>query len=299
MIAENKEVSIRDKNGNIITKKTNKASTDKKTGKSIPIGTEVPKMKRSQLRFIDSCRFMSSSLDSLVSNLVGVNDMKCNICENSCKMSDVDENYVAHAKYEQCYSGGARKQLDGVALRLTFSNIYNHCCNECFRLMLRKGVYPYEYMTSWDSFNETQLPVKNAFYSNLYMEAKTDDDYKHAQNIWKTFNIADMGMYHDLYMNSDVLLLVDVFENIRDMYIYKLDPVHFFTAPGLPWCASLKCTKVRLELLTGIGMLLMFENRVRGGVTHAIIHRYSAENNKYFGDQHNPNKLSTYLIYVL
>ena len=72
-------------------------------------------------------------------------------------------------------------------------------------------------------------------YSSLYMESiSSDDDYKHAQNVWKTFNIADMGMYHDLYMDSDVLLLTDVFENFSDtcLNIYKLDPAHFFTAPG-------------------------------------------------------------------
>ena len=215
-------------------------------------------------------------------------------------MSYIDKNYVAHAKCQQCYSGGASKQLDRVALQLTFSNIYKHCGNdECFRLMLRKGVYPYEYMTCWDSFNETQLPEKDAFYSNLYMEGITDDDYKHAQNVWKTFNIADMGMYHDLYMSSDVLLLADVFESFRDtcLDIYKLDPAHFFTAPGLAWCAALKYTKVRLELLTDIDMLLMFEKGIRGGITQAI-HRFAAANNKYMGDQYNPNKLSSYLTYL-
>ena len=232
-------------------KKIKKAYKDKKTGKNIPIGAEVPKMKRSQLRFIDSYRFMSSSLDSLVSNLVGVNDLKCNICKNSCRMSHIDETFIVHAKCQQCYSGGNSTQLDKVTLQLKFSNVYKYCGNdECFRLMLRKGVYPYEYMTSWDSFNETQLPAKDAFYSNLYMEGITDDDYKHAQNVWKTFNIADIGLYHDLYMDSDVLLLTDVFENFRDtcLNIYKLDPAHFITSPGLAWLASLKYTGVMLEL---------------------------------------------------
>ena len=212
VIAENKEkyitfnvpieVPIRDKNGVIITIKTKIKKKDKKTGEDIPIGTEVPKMKRSQLRFIDSCRFRSSSLDGLVSNLIGVNDQKCKICKNPCRMSHIDENYIVHAKCQQCCGGGNSTQLDKVALQLKFSNIYKFCGNdECFRLMLRKGVYPYEYMTSWDNFKETQLPSKDEFYSNLYMEGITDNDYKHAQNVWKTFNIADMGMYHDLYMN--------------------------------------------------------------------------------------------------
>ena len=310
VIAENKEkyitfnvpieVPIRDKNGVIITIKTKIKKKDKKTGKDIPIGTEVPKMKRSQLRFIDSCRFMSSSLDDLVSNLVGVNDLKCKICKNPCRMSHINENYIVHAKCQQCYSGGNSTQLDKVALQLKFSNIYKFCGNdECFRLMLRKGVYPYEYMTSWDNFKETQLPSKDEFYSNLYMEGITDNDYKHAQNVWKTFNIADMGMYHDLYMNSDVLLLADVFENFRDscLDIYKLDPTHFVTAPGLAWYAALKYTKVRLELLTDIDMLLMFEKGIRGGITQAI-HRYAAANNKYMGDRYNPTKSDSYLMYL-
>ena len=210
------------------------------------------------------------------------------------------KNYVVHAKCQQCYSGGNTTQLDKVAVQLKFSNIYKFCGNdECFRLMLRKGVYPYEYMISWDNFEETQLPSKDEFYSNLYMEGITDNDYKHAQNVWKTFNIADMGMYHDLYMNSDVLLLADVFENFRDtcLDIYKLDPAHFITAPGLAWYAALKYTKVWLELLTDIDMLLMFENGIRGGITQAI-HRYAAANNKYMGDAYNPNKSDSYLMYL-
>ena len=136
VIAENKEkyisfnaaieVPITDRNGNIITKKIKKAYRDKKTGKSTPTGTEVPKMKKYQLRFIDSFRFMTSNLDSLVINLAGVNDMKCNICKHPCRMSFIDENYAAHAKFQQCYIGGNTKQLDKVALQLKFFPIYTN-----------------------------------------------------------------------------------------------------------------------------------------------------------------------------
>ena len=96
-------------------------------------------IKRSQVRFIDSCRLMSSGLDSLVTNLVGVNDMKSNIIKNPCKISYC----VSHGKCQQCYSGGYSKQLDKVTLQLTFLNTYKHCGNnECFRLLFRKGFIP-------------------------------------------------------------------------------------------------------------------------------------------------------------
>ena len=81
--------------------------------------------------------------------------------------------------------------------------------------MLRKVVYRYEYMTSWDNFEEIELPLKDAFYISLYMERITDDDYKNAQKAGQIFSIANMGMYPDLYMESDVLLLADVFENLE------------------------------------------------------------------------------------
>ena len=140
VIAENKENNIQ-----VLMKKIRKAYRDKKTSKNIPKGADIPKLKRLQLRFIDNCRFLSSSLDSLVSNL-GVNDLKCNICKNPCRMSHVDENYIVHAKCQQCYSGGNTKQLDKVALQWKFYNIYKFCDNdEFFRLMLRKVVYPYEH----------------------------------------------------------------------------------------------------------------------------------------------------------
>ena len=90
--------------------------------------------------------------------------------------------------------------------------------------------------------------------------------------------------YHDLYNEADVLLLADVFENFRDICIknYKLDPAHYYTAPGLAWDAALKVTKVELELLSDIDMLLMVEKGIRGGFS-MIRNRYGKANNKYMG----------------
>ena len=130
-----------------------------------------------------------------------------------------------------------------------------------FVLLLRKGVYPYEYMDSWEKFDETTLPPKEAFYSNLNLEDISDEDYAHAQKVWDVFEINNLGDYHDLYVQSDTLLLADVFENFRDkcIEIYGLDPAHFLSALGLKWQACLKKTGVNLELLTDIDMVLMVE----------------------------------------
>ena len=104
-------------------------------------------------------------------------------------------------------------------------------------MLLRKSVYPYEYMDSWERFDETSLPGKEAFYNSLNMENITDVDYRHAKRVFKSLNYKNLGDYHDLYVQSDTLLLADVFENFRNkcIEIYELDPAHFLFAPGLAW----------------------------------------------------------------
>ena len=104
-------------------------------------------------------------------------------------------------------------------------------------MLLRKGVYPYEYMDSWEKFDENTLPPKEAFYSNLNLEGISDEDYPHAQNVWDVFKIKNLGEHHDLYVQSDTLLLSDICEDFRNMCvnIYELDPTYFVSAPGLAW----------------------------------------------------------------
>ena len=108
-----------------------------------------------------------------------------------------------------------------------------------------------------------------------------------------------LGSYHDVYLNTDVLLLADILENFRDTCLkhYKLNPAHFYTAPGLAWVAALKLTKIKLELLADYDMLLMFEKGIRGGITQAV-HRYAKASNKYMGDLYNPEEESSYLQYL-
>ena len=104
-----------------------------------------------------------------------------------------------------------------------------------FLLLLRTGVYPYEYMDSQERVNESSLPDKGAFYSELYLEDITDKDYAHAQNMFKELGLKNLGDYLDLYVQSNILLLADVFENFGNKCIemHDLDPAHFLSSPGL------------------------------------------------------------------
>ena len=165
-------------------------------------------------------------------------------------------------------------------------------------LLTRKGVYPYDYVSSLEKLSETQLPPKEEFYSKLNDEDISDDDYKHAIRVWNTFKCKTIRDYHDLYLKSDVLLLADVFENFRKICIkhYKLDPVHYYTSPGLAWDACLKTTGQHLQLLSDYDMLMMFEQGIRGGITH-ISKRYAEANNKYMKN-YNPEKESTFIQYL-
>ena len=127
--------------------------------------------------------------------------------------------------------------------------------------MLQKGIYPCEYIDDWEKFNEITLPEKEDFCSHLNMEDIIDADFSHTKRVNKDFEIKNLGEYHDFYVQSDALLLVNVFENFRNMCleIYALDPAKFLSAPGLGWQAALKKTKVELDLLADIQMLLMVE----------------------------------------
>ena len=127
----------------------------------------------------------------------------------------------------------------------------------------------------------------------------SEEDYQHAKRVWEEFGIRDLGDYHDLYLRTDVVLLANVYEAFRDTCLrhYKPDPAHFYTSPWLAWKACLKCTGIKLEVLTDPDMLLMFEQGIRGGITQAV-HKYALANNKYMGDKFHPKSESSYLQYL-
>ena len=186
-----------------------------------------------KLKFIESFRFMPTSLSELVDNMSGnFNSIDCKSCaeNNRC---------------EQC-----KKIIEGLIKKCP--SIYQFCSGDLnkFILLLRKGVYPFEYMDSWEKIEETTLPPKEAFYSNLHLEDISDEDYEHAQKLWDVFEIRNRREYHELYVQSDTLLLEDVFDNFRNMCldVCGLDLVYFVSAPELAWQACLKKTKVKSEL---------------------------------------------------
>ena len=165
-------------------------------------------------------------------------------------------------------------------------------------LLLRKGVYPYEYMDSWERFEETQLPPKEDFYSKLTGASISDSDYNHAQRVWETFGCQTLGNYTDLYCRTDVLLLADVFENFRktSQKQYGLDPAHYYTSPGLSWDALLKKTEVKLELLTDYDQHLFIEKGMRGGIS-MVSKRHARANNPAV-EGYDPEKPNNYILYL-
>ena len=153
------------------------------------------------------------------------------------------------------------------------------------KLLKQKGFFPYDYMDNIEKLKDTKPPPQQAFYSKLTGKGINNYNYNHVLNVWKTFKMKTFKEYLELYNITDVLLLADVFENFRDICLknYGLDPVYYYTAPGLAWDACLKITGINLELLSDVDKLLMIEKGIRGGIS-IISNRYGKANNKYMKD---------------
>ena len=202
-----------------------------------------------ELRFIDSCQFLKESLDGLTNNL---------------RKSNYEFPVVSNIFADEIDSDD-KKQL-----------------------LLRKGIYMYEYMDSFDRFKETELPSKDKFYSSLRDSHITDEEYEHAKKVWKEFKIKNLKEYTELYCLLDVCLLADIFCQFREKIynIYKLDVCHYISIPGLSFDAALKYTKCELELVQDPTIYKFLELGIRGGLCGAF-HRMSQANNI-----HSPNYTS-------
>ena len=225
-----------------------------------------------EIRFLDSIGFMNSSLCSLVDNL-----------KSGC--DDIKE---------------LRKRF-----KYTSQELKND--NE-FKLMISKGIYPYDYVNDYSKLNVEYLPSIENFYSKLNDEHCSNEDYERAINVWNTFKCKTFLDYHNLYLKSDVLLLADVWANFREVCYenYKLDCNYYYTAPSLSWDAFLKCSSewyekkynedFYLELITDEDIYLFVEDNIRGGLSQ-ISKRYAKANNKYM-ENYNKNIEDSYILYL-
>ena len=190
-----------------------------------------------KIKFIDSFRFMSSSSSKLVDNLSeGIHNNICSGCKSNLDYVYITKNKKLLLKCFNCNIYYKKKFNNDLIKK--FKNTYSFCNNDTtessseerinkFVLLSRKGVYPYEYIDNWERFNEKLLSSKKYFYANLNMEDISDTDYRHANDVFKRFKLENLGDYHDLYVQSDTLLLADVFNNFRDMCIIMITFYHY------------------------------------------------------------------------
>ena len=171
---------------------------------SVPIKREVinnngdKKTITHKLQFSDSYRFMQSSLSDLVDNTSEIfKSRECRSCKERTKINS--ECYFAGLKNDRliykCRECKKEQKESTTELKEKFPSIYKFCNGDLnkFVLLLRKGVYPYEYMDSWENFDENTLSPKEAFYSNIYLQDISDEDYKHAKKVWDVFEIKNLG----------------------------------------------------------------------------------------------------------
>ena len=151
-----------------------------------------------------------------------------------------------------------------------------------------------------ERFKETRIPPQKRFYNKLERCHISGEEYERAKQVWKEFEIKNLGECHDLYLITDILLLTDVFEKFREVCYnkdsYGLGPVHDYTSPGPAWSAMLKMTKEPLDFVSDVDMLLMIEKAKRGGISQVCSKRYTKENNQYLPD-FSSDKPTSYIMY--
>jgi hypothetical protein len=214
----------------------------------------------SNLVFKDSLQFLSGSLEPLVA----------------------------------CLLKGGRSKF--VRVREAFSTVTD---DEGVDMLLRKGVYPYDYMSSALRLQEDRLPAREHFHSRLQNRECSEEDYAHAQRVWQKFGCKTVLDYHNLYLKCDVLLLADVFESFRtaSLSTFGLDPAYFVSAPQLSWDCMMKMTGCELTLLTDPAMFTLINGNLRGGIS-VITKRHAKANNKYMGELYDRREASSYILYL-
>ena len=177
-----------------------------------------------------------------------------------------------------------------------FKYLAEEYANEKLDLLLRKGVFPYDYMDRWENLDDEQLPSREDFFSKLRDEACDEEAYDHAQHVWREFKCKTLKDYMQIYLKGDVLQLADIFQEFRTVCSknYHLDATHYISAPHLSWDAMMKHTDCHLDLLYDPAMFQLIDSGLRGGVC-MISQRYSRANHPALGEFYDPNKPLVYL----
>lgn len=168
-------------------------------------------------------------------------------------------------------------------------------------MLKRKGVFPYELVQSDEVYEMVEFPPPDAFKTCLNdYEPISDEDYNFAKTVYHTFGCNNIGDYSDIYLKTDVCILADIYEKFReeclDVKLYGLDPVHFYTSPGLAWNAMLKITGVEIELLSDIEKFHFFRDGIRGGLSQCSLRKAEAKNKFTNPDENIPDP--SYLLYL-
>ena len=224
-----------------------------------------------EIRFIDTVGFMATSLDALTKNLAGIIEIN-----------------------------GVEKETKTLQeKRLIFKNVSEQFpIDEQFEQMVKKGIYPYDFVDDYSKMSLDKLPTIEQFDNKLNKTKCYEKDYEQAQLVWKTFNCKTFLDYHNIYLITDVLLLADIWESFRDVCykVYELDADYYYTAPSLSFDAMLKHTKIELELLSDSEMYLFVESGIRGGISQ-ISKRHAIANNKYM-KSYEEKKEESYIVYL-
>ena len=252
------------------------------------------------LKFIDSARHMNESLSKLIDNLSEIN--KCECDDESLKNIKVTRRMSNGKRMvrTRCYICKSRQDQLFSSITNGFPITFKLCRYNIkkFLLLLRKGVYPYEYLHNMEKFNEKELPPIDNFYSKLAFDDISTDDYKHAKRVWDLFKLKDLGGYHDPYVRADTAQLSDDFENFRSLCLkeYDLDSTYFVSTPGLAFEAMLKITRAKIEVFTDIDMILMTVKAIGGGLTQ-VVKKHAIANNKYLRTD-DRSKKNVFLQYL-
>ena len=251
-----------------------------------------------RIKYIDSASFLQSSLAKLAENLP---------IEKLHETRKFAENIFKEKQGVWCYPEEIyRNQSEGLTLNcikkmkkpiflkqdhdFDYRNYQQpqHVdtppqAEQALNLLRQKGVYPYDWMDNAEKMSEPNLPPIEAFYNKKDESMISEQDYRHAQTVWNFFGCRNFQDYHELYLQTDVMLLTDIFEEFRTMCLreYKVDPAGYISLPAMSWDAMLRLTEVSLELFQPQTHEVMtrFERAIRGGISIAT-KRHAIESDK-------------------